>query len=181
MSAKVVNVSLNRAHEFSKPLASEITLLAGQGVDGDAHCGVTVKHRSRVKKDPTQPNLRQVHLLHAELFEELAAKGHAVSPGALGENIATFGIALLELPVGTELSLGDDGAVVRLTGLRNPCVQIDQFRPGLMSAVLDRTPAGELVRKAGVMSIVIRGGVVRPGDLISIVLPAKPHVRLERV
>lgn len=181
MNAKVVSVSLNRAHEFSKPPASEISLLVGQGVEGDAHCGVTVKHRSRVRQDPTQPNLRQVHLLHAELFEELAAKGHAVSPGALGENIATFGIALLELPVGTELSLGDDGAVVRLTGLRNPCVQIDQFRPGLMSAVLDHTPDGELVRKAGVMSIVIRGGVVRPGDLISIVLPAKPHVRLERV
>jgi len=181
MNAKVVSVSLNQAHEFSKPPASEISLLVGQGVEGDAHCGVTVKHRSRVRQDPTQPNLRQVHLLHAELFKELAAKGHAVSPGALGENIATFGIALLELPVGTELSLGDDGAVVRLTGLRNPCVQIDQFRPGLMSAVLDRTPAGELVRKAGVMSIVIRGGVVRPGDLISIVLPAKPHVRLERV
>ena len=181
MNAKVVSVSLNRAHEFSKPLASEIKLLVGQGVEGDAHCGVTVKHRSRVKQDPTQPNLRQVHLLHAELFEELATKGHTVSPGALGENIATSGIALLELPVGTELSLGDGGAVVRLTGLRNPCVQIDQFQPGLMSAVLDRTAEGELVRKAGVMSVVIRGGVVRPGDLISIALPAKPHVRLERV
>ena len=180
MKAKVVSVSLNRAHEFSKPLASEITLLVGQGVEGDAHCGVTVKHRSRVKQDPTQPNLRQVHLLHAELFEELAAKGHTVLPGALGENITTSGIALLELPVGTELSLGD-GAVVRLTGLRNPCVQIDQFQTGLMSAVLDRTAEGELVRKAGVMSVVLRGGIIRPGDSISIALPAKPHVRLERV
>ena len=180
MNAKVVSVSLNRSHEFSKPLASEIKLLAGQGVEGDAHCGVTVKHRSRVKQDPTQPNLRQVHLLHAELFEELAAKGHAVSPGELGENITTSGIVLLELPVGTELSLGD-GAVVRLTGLRNPCVQIDQFQPGLMSAVLDRTAEGELVRKAGVMSVVIRGGSVRPGDSITIALPANPHVRLERV
>lgn len=181
MNAKVVSVSLKRSHEFSKSLASEIKLLVGQGVEGDAHCGETVKHRSRVKLDPTQPNLRQVHLLHAELFEELAAKGHAVSPGALGENIATSGIALLELPVGTELSLGDGGAVVRLTGLRNPCVQIDQFQSGLMSAVLDRTAEGELVRKAGVMSVVIRGGIVRPGDSISIALPAKPHVRLERV
>jgi len=180
MNARVVSVSLNHAHEFSKQLASEIRLLVGQGVEGDAHCGVTVKHRSRVKQDPTQLNLRQVHLLHTELFEELAAKGHFVSPGSLGENIATSGIALLELPTGTELRLGA-AAVVKLTGLRNPCVQIDQFQSGLMSAVLDRTAEGALVRKAGVMSVVIRGGIVRPGDSISIVLPANPHVRLERV
>lgn len=178
--ARVVTVSAGPAHEFTKPLASEITLVAGQGVAGDAHCGSTVKHRSRVRQDPTQPNLRQVHLLHTELFAELAAQGHVVSPGDLGENIATSGIALLDLPTGTELRLGDS-AVVRLTGLRNPCAQIDRFQAGLMSAVLDRRPDGALVRKAGVMSVVVRGGSVRPGDAIATELPPGPHVPLDRV
>jgi hypothetical protein len=178
--ARVVSVSLNHTHAFSKPLATDINLLEGEGVEGDAHCGVTVKHRSRVRQDPTRPNLRQVHLLHAELFAELAAKGHGVSPGALGENIATSGIALLDLPTGTELRLGES-AVVRLTGLRNPCVQIDRFQAGLMSAVLDRRADGALVRKAGVMGVVVRGGTVRPGDSIGIVLPDGPLVPLERV
>jgi MOSC domain-containing protein YiiM len=180
MTASVVSVSLNLAHTFSKAIAAQITLLVGQGVEGDAHCGVTVKHRSRVRQDPTQPNLRQVHLLHTELFQELAAKGHGVSPGDLGENIATSGLALLGLPVGTRLRLGES-AVVELTGLRNPCVQIDQFQRGLMSAVLDRTPEGALVRKAGVMGVVVRGGKVRVGDSIFVTLPAQPHVALERV
>ena len=180
MNANVVSVSLNRDHTFSKAIVSQITLLVGQGIEGDAHCGVMVKHRSRVKQDPTQPNLRQVHLLHTELFRELAAKGYSVSSGELGENIATSGIALLELPVGTELRLGTS-AIVKLTGLRNPCVQIDRFQSGLMAAVLDRTQEGFLVRKAGIMSVVIQGGTVRPGDPISITLPAKPHARLERV
>lgn len=180
MSASVVTVSLNHAHAFSKPIAPKITLLVGQGVEGDAHCGVTVKHRSRVRRDPTQPNLRQVHLLHTELFHELATKGYSVLSGDLGENIATSGIALLELPAGTELHLGES-AVVKLTGLRNPCVLIDQFQSGLMSAVIDRTPQGNLVLKAGVISVVVRGGIVRPGDPISITLPTRPHARLERV
>ena len=142
--------------------------------------GVTVKHRSRVAEDPTQPNLRQVHLIHAELFAELNAKGFSVTSGELGENIATSGIALLELPVGTELRLGES-AVVRLTGLRNPCKQLDHLQPGLMSAVLDRSANGALVRKAGVMGIVLNGGVVRPGDAIHVTLPAEPHRDLERV
>jgi len=180
MNANIVSVGLNQAHTFSKTIAPQITLLAGLGIEGDAHCGAMVKHRSRVRQDPTQPNLRQVHLLHRELFDELAAKGYTVSPGDLGENITTSGIALLELPTGTELRLGKSG-VVRLTGLRNPCAQIDHFQSGLMSAVLGRTHEGTLVRKAGVMSVVVEGGIVRAGDQISITLPAKPYAQLERV
>ena len=139
MPATVVSVNANGTHAFSKPNAREIALIAGQGVEGDAHCGVTVKHRSRVARDPTQPNLRQVHLIHIELFDELKAKGFSIAPGALGENISTAGIALLALPVDTELRLGET-AIVKLTGLRNPCKQLDNFQAGLMSAVLDRTP-----------------------------------------
>ena len=180
ISAQIVTVSVDAAHAFSKPVVPQITLLEGQGVEGDAHCGVTVQHRSRVAEDPTQPNLRQVHLMHVELFDELRAKGFEVAPGELGENIVTRGIALLDLPVGTELQIGA-AAVVRLTGLRNPCVQIDRFQRGLMAAVLDRDEQGKLVRKAGVMSVVLRGGVVRAGDAIVVRLPAEPHRPLERV
>jgi len=180
MKVQVVTVSVDAAHAFSKHVVPQITLLEGQGVEGDAHCGVTVQHRSRVAEDPTQPNLRQVHLMHVELFDELRAKGFEVAPGELGENIVTRGIALLDLPVGTELQIGA-AAVVRLTGLRNPCVQIDRFQRGLTAAVLDRDEQGKLVRKAGVMSVVLRGGVVRAGDTIAIRLPAEPHRPLERV
>ena len=178
--AHVVSVSRSSSHSFSKAEAGAITLLAGLGVEGDAHCGVTVKHRSRVARDPTQPNLRQVHLLHTELFDELAERGFTITPGALGENLATAGIALLALPVGTELHLGAS-AVVRLTGLRNPCVQLDRFQSGLMAAVLGRTAQGALVRKAGVMAIVLHAGPVRAGDTIRIVMPAGPQHALERV
>ena len=136
--------------------------------------GETVKHRSRVRKDPTQPNLRQVHLLPTELFEELHAKGFAVKPGDLGENITTSGIDLLALPTGTRLHLGAD-AVVAITGLRNPCIQLDHFQQGLMAATLDRDANGNLIRKAGIMSIVIAGGDVRPGDAIRVEMPAQPH------
>ena len=180
MNAKVVSVSRNQTHSFSKRRAEQILLIAGHGVEGDAHAGVTVKHRSRVAKDPTQPNLRQVHLLHSELFDELTSNGFAVSEGDLGENVTTHGIQLLELPTGTELRLGES-AVVRVTGLRNPCVQLDQFQPGLMSAVLERATDGSFIRKAGVMAVVVYGGVVCPGDRIAVTLPAEPHVRLERV
>ena len=176
----IVSVSRSGSHSFSKPEAGAITLLAGRGVEGDAHCGVTVKHRSRTAQDPTQPNLRQVHLLHRELFDALGAQGFIVRPGALGENLTTSGIALLALPVGTELQLGTS-AVVRLTGLRNPCVQLDRFQSGLMAAVLGRSAQGALVRKAGVMAIVLRGGSVRAGDTIRIVLPAGPQRALEPV
>jgi MOSC domain-containing protein YiiM len=177
---QVVAVHASPLHKFNKPSAGRIHLLAGLGVEGDAHCGVTVKHRSRVAKDPSQPNLRQVHLMHAELFDELAAQGFEVAPGDLGENVTTRGLAVLDLPVGAELRLGES-AVVRITGLRNPCVQIDRFRKGLMAAVLDRTPGGELVRKAGVMGVVLRGGYVAPGDRIEVMLPAGERRPLEPV
>ncbi|ODT77547.1 MAG: molybdenum cofactor biosysynthesis protein [Pelagibacterium sp. SCN 64-44] len=177
---RVVSVSRDPGHHFSKPLVPEIRLLAGLGVEGDAHAGVTVKHRSRVRVDPTQPNLRQVHLLHRELFDELQAKGFAVSPGDLGENVVVEGIDLLALPVDTELHLGQD-AVVRLTGLRNPCAQIENFKKGLLEAVLDRDAEGGLIRKAGVMSVVVTGGVVRVGDSVRVVEPPLPHRAMERV
>ncbi|KLK94077.1 molybdenum cofactor biosysynthesis protein [Microvirga vignae] len=180
MNASVVAVSRSPTHSFSKPNVESIRLVAGLGIEGDAHAGETVKHRSRVAIDPTQPNLRQVHLIHTELFEELAAKGFSVAPGQLGENITTRGIDLLNLPVGTKLHFGAS-AVVELTGLRNPCVQIDRFQKGLMAAVLDRDSEGRLVRKAGVMGIVLTGGEVRPGEPIAVILPPEPHRRLERV
>jgi MOSC domain len=179
-SARVVAVASSSTHAFSKPVRTSITLLAGQGVQGDAHCGVTVKHRSRVAEDATQPNLRQVHLMHGELFAELAAKGFVVRPGEMGENITTEGVDLLALPAGTELHIGTD-AILSLTGLRNPCTQLDRLRPGLMAAVLDRSFEGRLIRKAGVMSVVVSAGVICPGDEIRVRLPAAPHRALERV
>ncbi len=180
LNPHIVSVSLSPSHTFSKGLGAEITLLAGLGIEGDAHCGVTVKHRSRVARDPTQPNLRQVHLIHSELFDELAVQGFKVAPGQIGENIATRCVNLLALPVDTELHLGPT-AIIGLTGLRNPCEQLNQFQVGLMSAVLGRTPTGALVRKSGVMAVVLAGGVVRPGDAIVVQLPVAPHRGLERV
>jgi MOSC domain-containing protein YiiM len=167
---EVVAVHRSTTHSFSKYAEDSITLLQGLGVNGDAHAGATVKHRSRVARDASQPNLRQVHLLHAELFDELVERGHAVFPGEMGENITTRGIDLLALPTGTVLRIGET-ALVEVTGLRNPCSQIDRFQPGLMAAVLDRDAAGRLVRKAGVMGIVRAGGRVRAGDSIEIRLP----------
>jgi hypothetical protein len=179
-SGHVVAVSASPTHTFSKPTAVQIVLLAGLGVEGDAHCGVTVKHRSRVASDSRQPNLRQVHLIHAELLDELAEKGFTVGPGRLGENITTRGVDLLLLPVDTELRIGPT-AIVKLTGLRNPCTQLDAYQDALMSAVIDRTPEGEIVRKSGVMGVVITGGVVRAGDGVLVVRPPEPHRPLERV
>jgi MOSC domain-containing protein YiiM len=178
--AFVVAVSRSTTHSFSKTNEPAIELLAGLGVAGDAHMGTTVKHRSRVAADPTQPNLRQVHLIHAELFDELRVAGFAVLPGQIGENITTCGVDLLGLPVGAQLLLGD-AAVVEITGLRNPCAQLDAFQPGLMAAVLGRDGQGNLVRKSGVMGIVLHGGVVQPGDQIRVVLPEPPFRALERV
>lgn len=178
----VTAVSSNGTYSFTKPNRDSITLLAGLGVEGDVHAGVTVKHRSRVAQDPTQPNLRQVHLIHAELFEELAAAGHTVRPGDLGENVTTRGVDLLALPTGTLLRFGTGGAVVEVTGLRNPCAQIEAFQGGLLKQVVGRAPdTGELVRKAGVMSVVREGGVIRPGDAVRVELPAEPFRPLERV
>ena len=176
---RVFAVARDGTHRFSKVPAGTITLLAELGVEGDAHCGVTVKHRSRVARDPTQPNLRQVHFIHAELFEELAAKGFAVAPGEIGENITTTGIDLLALPTGARLCIGP--AVVEITGLRNPCQQLNDHKDGLTHAVLDKDAAGNLIRKAGIMGIVISGGPVTPGDAIRIELPPLPHHPLEKV
>ncbi|MGV3494244.1 MAG: MOSC domain-containing protein, partial [Ramlibacter sp.] len=165
MAGSVVAVHRSSSHGFSKHAQEAITLVAGLGVEGDAHAGVTVKHRSRVARDPSAPNLRQVHLLQAELFDELIDRDHAVFPGDLGENVTTRGLDLLALPAGTRMRLGAD-AEIEITGLRNPCSQIDRFQPGLMQAVLDRDAQGNLVRKAGVMAVVLAGGQVRPGDAI---------------
>ena len=178
--AGVVAVSLSPTHTFSKPNAEVIRLLTGLGVEGDAHLGVTVKHRSRVARDPSQPNLRQVHLIHAELHDEVRAAGFHVRPGELGENVTTRGIDLLALPAGALLRLGED-AVVEITGLRNPCTQIDAFQDGLLRQVVGRDDHGNIVRKAGVMGVVVAGGEVRPGDRIRVELPQPPHRRLDRV
>jgi MOSC domain-containing protein YiiM len=177
---EVASVSARSGHGLGKVVLPEIVLIPGEGVEGDAHRGVTVKHRSRVAKDPTQPNLRQVHLIHAELLAELAAKGFRVAPGELGENILTRGIDLLGLPEGALLGF-PSGATIRITGLRNPCHQINGHTPGLMNALLDRAEAGSLIRKGGVMGVVVQGGVIRVGDAILVNLPASPHQPLKPV
>ena len=176
----VIAVSRSGLHEFSKQWEESIRLLTGLGVAGDAHLGETVQHRSRVKRDPTQPHLRQVHLIHAELHDELRAVGFVILPGEMGENITTQGVDLLGLPVGSRLAIGDS-AVVEVTGLRNPCGQLNGLHEGLMQATLSRDAAGELVRKAGVMAIVLQDGEVRPGDPIELKLPEQPHRSLEPV
>jgi hypothetical protein len=170
-AAIVLAVSQSATHSMSKKPALSIRLLAGLGVEGDAHSGRTVKHRSRVARDPSQPNLRQVHLIHAELHDELRAAGFLLAPGQMGENITTRGLDLLALPTGTRLRLGPD-AVVEVTGLRNPCNQLNGIQPGLMNATLDRDAAGNPIRKAGVMGIVLVGGDVRPGDGIDVEIPS---------
>lgn len=170
----VVAVSRGEQHSFNKVNRDSVRLIAGFGVEGDAHAGATVKHRSRVARDPAQPNLRQVHLIHDELLHELEAAGFLVQPGELGENLTTRGIPLLALPLGARLRIGDD-AVVEITGLRNPCVQIDKFHSGLLAKVASRDETGNIVRRAGIMSVVLSGGVVRAGDPIVVDLPAEPH------
>jgi len=174
ISGHVLAVARHPRHAFSKPLCLSIRLTAGLGVEGDAHAGATVKHRSRVARDPSAPNLRQVHLLHAELFDELRDAGFTVTPGELGENVTTRGLDLLALPQGARLHLGAT-AVVEVTGLRNPCVQIDRFQNGLMAATLARAPDGSLIRKAGVMSVVLAGGDITAGDAIEVELPPALH------
>ncbi|MEO1066792.1 MAG: MOSC domain-containing protein [Pseudomonadota bacterium] len=177
---RVASVALSKRHAFSKDVVSAIELIGGIGVLGDAHAGETVKHRSRVRVDPTQPNLRQVHLIQDDLFEDLASKGFAIKPGDLGENITTSGVDLLALPRDSVLRIGDEAAL-KITGLRNPCQQIEDFREGLLGAVLERLEDGTIHRKAGVMAVVLNGGFVKPGDPISVEWPAKPHHPLERV
>lgn len=180
MTGVVTAVSRSPTHTMAKPNEGSITLVAGLGVDGDAHQGVTVKHRSRVAKDPTVPNLRQVHLIHGELHDELRAAGFVLAPGQMGENVTTRGIDLLGLPTGTRLHLGS-AAIVEVTGLRNPCRQLNGLQPGLMAATLDRDADGNLVRKAGIMGIVLTGGKIRPGDEVTVELPPAPHHALEPV
>lgn len=179
-NGRVVAVATSDSHRFSKDPAESIEIEAGVGVVGDCHAGVTVKHRSRVRRDPTQPNLRQVHLIHEELFAEVAEYGHTVRPGDLGENITTSGIELLSLPTDTRLHIGD-GVVLRITGLRNPCSQIKDFSPGLLEHMVRKLEDGTLERKAGVMSVVEHGGTVRPGDSIEVVVPTGEPVPLEPV
>lgn len=179
-SGTVIAVSRDADHRFSKANQDSIRLLAGLGVEGDAHLGVTVQHLSRIAQDPTQPNLRQVHLMHAELFDDLRLAGYDIAPGDLGENVTTRGIDLLGLPVGTRLRLGPD-AVVEVTGLRNPCLQIDAFRSGLLKQVVGRDEQGAVVRRGGVMGVVLEGGDIHPGDTVDAELPAAPHRPLERV
>lgn len=178
--ALVISVNTDGQHRFSKAATENINLLTGLGVQGDAHAGITVQHRSRVAADPTQPNLRQVHLLQVELFAELRDQGFEVRPGQLGENITTSGLDLLGLPRGTRLNVGTQ-AVVEVTGLRNPCAQINAFQPGLLKAVLPQDKNGATVRKAGIMGIVLSGGLVRPGDAIEVLRPAGRFQALERV
>jgi MOSC domain-containing protein YiiM len=180
MTATVRSVSSSPAHAFSKAPQPWIRLLAGLGVQGDAHAGGTVQHRSRVRQNPDQPNLRQVHLIPAELLDEFAGRGFVVRPGDLGENVLTVGLDLLVLPRSTRLHLGAE-AVVEVTGLRNPCAQLDHFRPDLLNAVLEKTEDGELIRRAGIMGVVLCGGVVRPDDRIRMVVPPQPHLPLDRV
>ena len=180
MSGTVIAVARDQGHNFSKKIVPDIEVIAGLGVAGDAHLGDTVKHRSRVKADPTQPNLRQVHLIHSELFDEVAEQGFSVKPADLGENITTKGVNLLSLPRHTVLEIGED-VRLEVTGLRNPCAQIDRFQKGLLAAVLDKGPNGEWIRKSGIMTVVLAGGHVHAGDAIKVKLPDPPFLPLERV
>ena len=174
MEGVVTAVSRSPTHSFVKTGEDSIRLLAGLGVEGDAHMGETIRHRSRIARFPRQPNLRQVHLIHAELHDELNAAGFDVAAGQMGENVTTRGIDLLQLPTGTRLRLGPE-AVIEVTGLRNPCSQLTRFRKGLMAATLERDGDGRLVRKAGIMAIVVDGGAVCAGDRVAIELPPPPY------
>jgi MOSC domain-containing protein YiiM len=180
MSKSVVAVSFSPEHTFGKPNVGFITLIAGVGVEGDAHSGPLVKHRFLVRKDPTQPNLRQVHLIHEELFALVAEQGHDVAAGQLGENITTRDIDLLALPAGAVLRIGSE-ASIELTGLRNPCVQVNEFQDGLMKLLRYRDGNGSIVRIGGVMAVVLNGGVVRPGDGITVELPPEPRQALDYI
>ena len=177
---RVVAVALDDKHAFSKHVQPSIRLLKGLGVEGDAHMGELVKHRSRVRANPNQPNLRQVHLIHEELFAEVGEQGFIVRPGDMGENVTTSGLDLLALPKGAVLHIGKT-AKVEITGLRNPCAQIDNWQPGLLGAVLLKGDNGDLIRKSGIMGVVLEGGDVKPDDVIVVTLPEKPWEKLERV
>jgi MOSC domain-containing protein YiiM len=176
----VLAVCRDGVHRFSKEPVDVAEFVVGLGLAGDAHAGRTIQHLSRLRRDPTAPNLRQVHVIAAELLAELRERGFDVAPGRLGENVTTTGVELLALPTGTMLRLGAT-AVVKVTGLRNPCLQLDRYQDGLQKAVLDRAADGTLIRRAGVMGVVVAGGVVRPGDAISVTLPSGDPRPLEPV
>jgi MOSC domain-containing protein YiiM len=180
MTGVVIAVCRDDEHRFSESPVQQITVVPGVGVEGDAHAGVTVQHRSRVARDPSQPNLRQIHLVHRELLDGLQERGFRVGPGTIGENITTLGVDLLGLPTGTRLRIGSS-ATIEVTGLRNPCFQLDGYQRGLQRAVLDREADGSLVRLAGIMGIVVDGGVIKPGDPIDVALPPEPHDALQPV
>jgi MOSC domain-containing protein YiiM len=180
MTGHVIALHRNPIHSFSKQAEANLTLLQGLGIEGDAHLGATVKHKSRVAADPNQPNLRQVHLLHMEIIDEICGKGLNIKPGDVGENITTHGIDLLNLPRHTRLHVGSN-VILSVTGLRNPCSQLDNFQAGLTQAFLVKDDDGMLIRKAGIMAIVLEGGVIHQGDEIRVELPSKPHLPLERV
>ena len=178
-TGSVVAVSRSAKHGFSKEVQTSITLLAGRGVEGDAHAGETVQHLYRVKLDPTAPNLAQVHFLHAELLDEMGPQGYALAPGAMGENVLTQGLDLLGMPTGALFRIGE--AVVEISGIRDPCKKIDALGKGLTKRLFDRAADGMLMRKAGIMGVVRQGGAIRPGDTIEVELPPGPHRRLEVV
>ena len=172
-NGSVVSVSRSPKHGFTKQVQTSITLLAGRGVEGDAHAGETVQHLYRMKLDPTAPNLAQVHFLHVELFDEMAAEGHALAPGAMGENVLTQGLDLLGMPTGALFRIGD--TLVEISGIRDPCKKIDTLGKGLTKRLFDRAADGTLIRKAGIMGVVREGGTIRPGDRITVELPPEPH------
>ena len=174
MVGVITAVSRSSRHTLVKTNEASVRLMAGLGIEGDAHQGTTVKHRSRVARDPAAPNLRQVHLIHAELHDELRQRGFEVKAGQMGKNITTSGVDLLGLATGTRLYIGDT-AIVEVTGLRNPCAQLDKIQPGLMAATLDRDAKGRLVRQAGIMGIVLATGEVRPGDPVRVEPPPPPR------
>jgi len=177
---RVIAVAAKPEPGVGKVLREVITLVAGHGVEGDYHAGPFVRHRSRAARAPDLPNRRQVHLIHAELFDEVAALGIDVRPGQMGENITTRGLALMDLSPGTRLHLGSI-AVVEITGCRNPCNQLDAIDPRLLPEVARKAADGTIARRAGIMGIVVQGGPVRPGDPIHVEVPAEAAGRLDPV
>ena len=180
LSKEVTAVCTNSLHNFSKTIQTEIKLITMLGVEGDAHCGKYVKHQSRVKKNPKQINLRQVHLMQKELFDELLIEGFEIKPGDLGENITTSGIDLINLPKNTILNIGDQ-VQLKVTGLREPCWQIDSYNKGLLKKVVSKDQDGNIIRKTGVMTMVKSGGIVKKGDDIEVIMPKEPYYKLEVV
>ena len=172
MAGKVLAVHSSGAYTFTKRPRGFIRLIEGLGAEGDIHAGPTVRHRSRVARDPHQPNLRQVHLIHSELHEQLRGQGFEIGPGQMGENVTTRGIDLLGLATDTVLRF-PGGAAVRVTGLRNPCGQLNGLKDGLMNACVYKDAAGNTVRLAGVMAVVLASGEIKPEDEIEVEAPAE--------